>query len=109
MPIIICFEGHLAADPSSARTPHTDTPVCEAVVMVNRRTKRDGDWADATPTRYAIKAWKKHAEALATCTTGTGVVVIGHVETESWEDQDGRRRYTDTVVVDSLGQTMPTR
>lgn len=110
MPIIVCFEGRLAADPQLVRTANAGTAVCEAVVMINHRTRRQTEtgeqWVDAPTTRYFVKGWRRRAEALATLRKGASVVVVGHVETESWEDQDGQRHYRDTVVIDSLGETV---
>ncbi|KQY61444.1 single-stranded DNA-binding protein [Nocardioides sp. Root140] len=108
MPIIICFEGRLATEPELIKTPNTDTSVCEAVVMVNHRKKAGEEWVDADATRYEIKAWKRRAEALAARTIGDSIVVIGHVETTSWETDNGTKRYRDTVVVDAIGQTLTT-
>lgn len=107
MPIIACFEGRLAAEPQLERTPN-GTAVVEVAVYANRRVRDDaGEWSDATATRYWVKAWKRRAEELATLGKGTSVVVIGHVETDSWEAEDGSgRRYRDTVVVDAIGASL---
>jgi len=105
MPIIVCFEGRLADTPKLAHTPN-DTAVAEAVVLCNRRTKKGEEWVDAEPTRYFIKAWKNRAEALGQLPKGTSVVVIGHVETESWTNDAGEKKYTDTVVVDAIGESL---
>lgn len=102
MPIIVCFEGNLAADATHTTTP-TGKDLAEATVLCNRRTKRAGEWQGTEPTRYNIKAWERHATHLADLTKGTRVVIIGHVETSSWETPTGDRRYRDTVVIDSLG------
>ncbi|MFI5627538.1 single-stranded DNA-binding protein [Nocardioides sp. NPDC051685] len=110
MPIIVCFEGRLAADPELTSTPNTGTSVCEAVVLVNHRTKQETDigeqWIDGEPTRYYLKAWRRRAEALGSMSKGSSVVVVGHVETESWTDGEGKRHWRDTVVVDHLGETV---
>lgn len=106
MPIIISFAGHLGNDPELRHTPNKNIAVTEAAVYVNRRTKQGQEWVDAEATRYAIKAWRRHAETLATLEKGAGVLVIGHVETESWIDPETEeKRYRDTVVVDELGHT----
>ena len=36
MPIVVCFEGRLAADPELTQTPNTGTSVAEAVVLITR-------------------------------------------------------------------------
>jgi single-stranded DNA-binding protein len=106
MPIIVCFEGRLADTPKLAHTPN-DTAVAEAVVLCNRRTKKGEEWVDAEPTRYYILAWKKRAEALAQLSKGASVIIIGHVETESWINGAGEKKYTDTVIVDAIGESLP--
>lgn len=108
MPVIVCFEGRLAADPELAHTTVKGTAVTEAVAYVNRRVRQGEEWVDAEPTRYWIKAWKRRAEQLAQLSKGTSIVVIGHVETDSWTDtESGEKRYRDTVVVDAIGATLP--
>lgn len=110
MAIIVCFEGWLAADPELTHTPNTGTSVCEAVVLINHRTKQEADggeqWVDGEPTRYYLKAWRRRAEALGSLGEGASVVVVGHVETEPWTTDGGERSWRDTVVVDHLGETV---
>lgn len=103
--IITAFEGQLAATPEYDQTPN-GTPVCTGVVLINRRTKNDqGDWVDAEPTRRRIKAWRNNAKKLALLERGQTVVVIGTVETETWNDRDtGDKRTSEVVIVDSVGQ-----
>lgn len=108
MPIIACFEGRLVADPDLTYTPNTQTPVTEARVLCNRRTRHDDTWTDAEPTGYHIKAWRHRAEALATLTKGDSIVIIGHVETETWTTDNNEKRYRDTVIIDALGTTTRT-
>lgn len=107
MPIIVCFEGRLAADPKLTKTPNTNTSVCEAVALINHSKKdSEGEWSETEPTRYYLKAWRRRAEALGSLRTGASVVVVGHVETESWTDADGVRHWRDTVIIDHLGETV---
>lgn len=107
MPIVVCFEGRLAAAPELTETPNTGTAVAEAVVLINHAKKNGEEWIEGEPTRYYLKAWKRRAEALGSLSKGSSVVVVGHVETESWTDKEtGERRWRDTVVVDHLGETV---
>lgn len=103
--IVTAFEGQLATDPTYEETPN-GTPVCNGIVLINRRTKNDaGHWSDAEPTRRRIKAWRTTAKKMAQLSKGDTVVVIGNVETEAWTDTEtGDKRTSDTVVVDSIGQ-----
>ena len=59
------------------------------------------------PTPSGDVFTQRRAEELATLGKGQAVVVIGHVETDSWEAEDGSgRRYRDTVVVDAIGASL---
>ncbi|MGY0541383.1 single-stranded DNA-binding protein [Nocardioides sp. YJ-D4] len=106
MPIIVCFEGRLAADPELNQTPNTGTSVAEAVVLINHAKKNGEEWVEGEPTRFYLKAWKRRAGALGSLGKGASVVVVGHVETESWTTDKGDRRWRDTVVADHLGETV---
>ncbi|MBC7631407.1 single-stranded DNA-binding protein [Aeromicrobium sp.] len=84
------------------------TPVIEAVVLVNRRTKNTaGEWSDAEPTRHRIKAWNRLATNIATLPKGARVLVVGHTETEAWTDnQTQGKRTADVIVVDAIGASL---
>jgi single-strand DNA-binding protein len=101
--ILTAFEGQLAAEPVLEETTN-GTPVCTATVLINRRKKQGTEWVDAEPTRRNIKAWRTTATKLGALTKGTTVVVIGDVETESWVDDEGTKRWRETVVVESIGR-----
>jgi len=102
--IITAFEGQLADTPEYTETDN-GTPVCTAVVLINRRTKKDDKWVDAEPTRRRIKAWRTNAKKLALLERGNTIVVIGTAETEAWTDKDtGEKRTAEVVIVDALGK-----
>lgn len=102
--IITAFEGQLADNPDYTETDN-QTPVCTAVVLINRRTKKDGNWTDAEPTRRRIKAWRTNAKKLALLERGNTVVVIGTAETDAWTDKEtGEKRTAELVIVDALGK-----
>ncbi len=115
----VTFEGNLAADPKLIHVQGGVTAVLEAVVLVNRRTKKtpahvigqpssnEGEWSDAEPTRHRIKAWNRLAENIATLPKGSRVLVVGHTETEAWADnQTQAKRTADVVVVDAIGASL---
>ena len=115
----VTFEGNLADDPKLVHVQGGVTAVLEAVVLVNRRTKRppahvvdqpssnEGEWCDAEPTRHRIKAWNRLAENIATLPKGSRVLVVGHTETEAWADKETQgKRAADVVVVDAIGASL---
>lgn len=103
----IAFEGNLTDTPTLSFTTHTTTPVIEATVLVNRRTKVADGWVDAEPTRHRIKAFRRLAENISTLPKGAAVLIVGHLETDTWTDPDTQgKRTADVVVVESLGVSL---
>lgn len=102
----IDFTGNLAEDPQIQFTP-SGVPVANLVVIENRRTKdANGEWTDAEPNRYRVKAWRSLAENIAeTLHKGTNVIVKGSLQTEKY-DKDGETRYATTVVADVVGVSL---
>lgn len=102
----IAFTGNLAEDPKLTFTPN-GTPVANLVVIENRRTKNAaGEWTDAEPNRYRVKAWRSLAENIAeTLRTGTNVMVVGNLQTEKY-DKDGETRYSTVVMADAVGVSL---
>ncbi|MFJ2758778.1 single-stranded DNA-binding protein [Nocardioides sp. NPDC087217] len=93
--------------PGAHRDPNTGTAVAEAVVLINHAKKNGEEWVEGEPTKYYLKAWRRRVEALGSLSKGSSVVVVGHVETESWTGKgDRERRRCDTVVVNHLGETV---
>lgn len=89
--------GRLAADPE-LRTTQSGTPVATYRLAVNRRRSADGSQeADFFP----CVAWGKGAEFAAKyLTKGMKIAIAGHLQTRSWDAQDGTKRYTTEIIVD---------
>lgn len=89
--------GRLCADPE-LRTTQSGTPVATYRIAVNRRKSANGQQeADFFP----CVAWDKSAEfATKYLTKGTKVAIAGHLQTRSWDAQDGTKRYATEIIVD---------
>ena len=75
-------------------------PIARFSIATNEYwTGRDGEKQEHTEW-HTIVAWNRLAE---TCSKllkkGSQVFIEGRLQTRSWEDQDGNRRYTTEVVV----------
>lgn len=82
-PNSVTLLGKLVAAPQLSRTT-TQTPVAEAVVLVNRQVKDKGDqYTDAEPSRYRHIARRALGEHLAELPGGATVLVVGSVVTET--------------------------
>ena len=89
--------GRLAANPEIR---HTQSGIAVATyrLAVNRRRKQDGQQeADFFP----CVAWDKGAEfATKYLTKGMKIAIAGHLQTRSWDAQDGTKRYTTEIIVE---------
>ena len=83
--------GNLTADPKLAYT-QAGAPVANGTIAVNHRWQQNGDWKESTSfVKWA--AFGQLAENIAaSCTKGTNVVAVGHLETDSYETKTGEKR-----------------
>lgn len=89
--------GRLARDPELRYTGN-NTAVCQTSIAVDRRFKSEGQpTADFIP----IVAWRKTAEFINKYfTKGSRIAIVGNIQTRSWEDDNGNKRYATEVIVD---------
>jgi len=92
--------GRMVADPEMKYTT-SGVAVCSFRIAVDRRYKspsgeKEADFID-------IVAWRQSAEFAAQyLTKGRLVAVQGKMQTRSWVQQDGQKRYKTEVVADQL-------
>jgi len=68
-------------------------------MATNERYKdRDGEWKELTEW-HTVVVWGKRAEGLSRVVSkGTQLFIEGRLQTRSWEDKQGQKRYTTEVV-----------
>ena len=104
----VSLMGRLTRDPEVRYTANTQMANARFVVAVNRKLskeKRQEAENNGYPTADFIScvAWGKTAENIATYfKKGQRIAVSGHIQTGSYENQQGQRIYTTDVVVDSF-------
>jgi single-strand DNA-binding protein len=97
----IMLIGRLGADPELKYTG-SGTAVLNLSVATNTAYKQ-GDQKQEDTEWHRITAWRKLAEIIAQyASKGALVYVEGRLQTRSWEDQDGNKRYMTEVVADSI-------
>jgi single-strand DNA-binding protein len=90
--------GRLVKDPELRYTSNNNTPVASFTLAVNRRFKQDGQ-PDADFIN--IVAWSKSAEFVSKYfTKGQQVVVVGHIQNRSWDDNEGKKHYATEVIAE---------
>ena len=91
--------GRLARDPE-LRSTSSGTSVSKFTLAVNRGKDQDGN--DRGADFISCIAWRKLAENIAKyCTKGSQMAIEGRIQTGSYDAQDGTKRYTTDVVVET--------
>ena len=94
--------GNLTKDPELKYTPQ-GTAVCTFSIACNERYKdRDGNQKEKTEF-INIVAWRQLAEICEKyLTKGKQVYIEGKIQTRSYEDKDGNKRYITEIVADKM-------
>jgi single-strand DNA-binding protein len=93
--------GHLGKDAETKFTPNGSSRTTFSIAT-NRRWKdqQSGEWKEETDW-HNIVMWR--AENVANyLQKGKQVYLEGRLQTRSWEDKDGQKRYTTEVIADNL-------
>lgn len=104
----VSLMGRLTRDPELRYTANTQMANARFVVAVNRKLskeKRQEAENKGYPTADFIgcMAWGKTAENIGNYFhKGNRIAITGHIQTGSYENQQGQRIYTTDVVVDSF-------
>jgi single-strand DNA-binding protein len=99
--VILC--GRLTADPELKQTP-SGIAVVSFTLAVNRRSQAksaDGTQAQQQADFITVVAWRQTAEFISRYfRKGSALCVTGSIQTRSWQDQQGQKRYATEVVAD---------
>lgn len=96
----VMIMGNIVRDPEM-RTTQNQTPVCTFAVAVERRFK------DSNGNRAAdfinCVAWRQSAEFVQKYFhKGSRIVVIGSIQTRTYDDKEGNRRTATEIVVEEI-------
>ncbi len=98
--VVLC--GRLTADPELKQT-QSGIAVVTFTLAVNRRFQsRSNDAAQSQQADFiSVVAWRQTAEFISKYfKKGSALCVTGSIQTRSWQDQQGQKRYATEVVVD---------
>ena len=97
--VILC--GRLTADPELKQTPN-GISCLSFTIAVNRRYQSKSDSQAAQQADFiSAVAWRQTAEFISRYfKKGSAICVTGSIQTRSWTDQQGQKRYATDVVVD---------
>lgn len=106
----VILGGRLTNDVELKTTPQ-GTSVCTFSIAVNRKGK------DAQADFINCQAWRSTAEFISRYfKKGNPICIVGSIQTRSWEDQSGNKRFATEVNADEAyfvegkgdGQALPT-
>lgn len=93
----VIIGGRLTSD-VELKTTQGGISVCSFSVAVNRRVGKD---KPAEVDFINCTAWRATAEFIHRFFgKGSSICVVGSIQTRSWDDQNGQKRYATEVVVD---------
>ena len=97
----VILVGNLTADPELKQTAQ-GTSVCSFSIAINRRASRTADSAQNVDF-INIVAWRERAEFVSKYfKKGKPILVCGQLQTRTWTDPQGAKRYITEVVADEL-------
>ncbi len=95
----VILMGRLTKDPEVRYTQTNNTLVASFSLAVNRRFARQGEERQADFIN--IVAWSKTGEFCSKYfKKGQQVGVIGRIQTRTWDDEQGQKRYVTEVVAE---------
>ena len=100
--VILC--GRLTADPELKQTSGGIAVVSFSLAVNRRYQSRSADGASAPQQQadfISIVAWRQTAEFISRYfRRGSAICITGSIQTRTWQDQQGQKRYTTEVVAD---------
>lgn len=94
--------GNLGADPELKYTP-SNRPLCNLSVATNEVFKDKSGQRQERTEWHRVTVWGDQAE---TCSKylakGRSVYVEGRLQTRSWDDKEGKKRYSTDIVADRV-------
>ena len=96
----VVLAGRITTDPELRQTP-SGVSVLRVNLAVNRRFSKGGEQGEQQTDFISLVAWRQTAEFIAKYfRKGSALCVTGSIQTRTWQDQQGQKRYSTEVVVD---------
>ncbi|BCR06135.1 single-stranded DNA-binding protein [Desulfuromonas versatilis] len=98
----VILVGNLGKDPELRYTPSGAAVATFSLATSERYKDRNGEWVDKTEW-HNIVAWRQLAEICGKYLhKGKQVYIEGKIQTRSYDDRDGNKRYTTEIVADQM-------
>lgn len=94
--------GHLGVDPEVRHLDNNSVVANFRLATTESYKTREGDWKEQTEWHNVVM-WRRLAEIAENyLRKGSLVYIEGKLQTRSWEDRDGNKRYTTEVVASNM-------
>src|SRR5262245_3903659 len=94
--------GNLGADPELKYTP-SNRPVCNLRLATNEVFKDKSGQRQERTEWHRVTVWGEQAENCSKyLSKGRSVYIEGKLQTRTWDDKDGQKRYATDVVADRV-------
>lgn len=98
--------GNLARDPELRFTKTGRAVATFTVVATNTYVDSTTNEAKEQTAFINCVAWGKTGEAVSNCKKGDRLLVNGRIQTRSYEDSNGQKKYVTEVVADFIGKKL---
>ena len=97
----VVLAGRITGDPELKQTP-SGVSVVRFTVAINRRfASRNGEQNEPQADFISVVAWRATAEFVSKYfRKGSAICLTGSIQTRTWQDTQGQKRYATDVVVD---------
>ena len=94
--------GNMTADPELKQTTG-GVSVCSFSIAVNRRVTKNAEQGQQTVDFINIVSWRQNAEFVSRYfKKGNPILVCGQLQTRTWTDNAGQKRYATEVQADEV-------
>ncbi len=94
--------GNLGSDPEVRYTPSGKAVANFSLATSERYTNKDGEKEEKTEW-HKIVAWGRLGEICGEyLSKGSQIYIEGRLQTRTWEDRDGNKRYTTEIVAQTM-------
>jgi single-strand DNA-binding protein len=98
----VILVGNLGADPELKYTP-SNRPLCNLSVATNEVFKDKAGQRQEKTEWHRVTVWGEQAEHCSKyLAKGRSVYVEGRLQTRSWDDKEGKKRYSTDIVADRV-------
>lgn len=95
--------GNLGADPELRYTPNGNRAVCNLRIATSETFKDKAGNKQEQVEWHRVTVWGDQAEACHKyLSKGRSVYVEGRLQTRSWDDKDGTKKYSTDIVADRV-------